>query len=187
MAPVFDGASIGLLKEAYHRVYSLPLGLNVFLSSHLAAARMSVQGLATVGLLSTALIANPVAPAFSGARWALQGTLALLKMALRRDSLMKAFLNPVPPSGWLVERVGQKVETFADAFLYHYRTDLDELENHNLDTGAVQKDPPTHPGTLRALKALAQAGGSVASAHGETAVLKDRPPSHRAGARGTYD
>ena len=187
MVPVFNKESIGFLQEAYRDVYSLPLGLNVFLSSHLATVRMSVQGLATVGLLSTALLAKPVSASFSGARWALQGTLALLKMALRKDSLLKAFLNPVPPAGWFVERVGVKVDRFADDFLRYYRTGLSELENHNLDTGEVQKSPPTHPGTLRALRALEQAGGSLPPSYQAGSIPGDPPLSLSTASQGAYD
>ena len=163
MTSVFDGDSIRFLTEAYRKVYSLRLDPSVFLASHLATARMSVQGLITIGALSTALIHKPVPPAVAGTRWFLQGALALMKAGLARDSLLKALLNPIPPTEWLLEKVERRVGRFADRFLRLYRSNLRDLPNYNLDTGRVQDRPPTHPGTLWALKTLARKGGRVPS------------------------
>jgi hypothetical protein len=161
MAPVFDGTSIRFLVEAYRRVYHLRTDPSIFLASHLAATRMSVQGLRTIGTLSTTLITQPVSPPFAGTRWLVHGALALMKMSLRRNSLLKALLNPVPPARWLVDEVGSTVESFADLFLSHFRAGLAGLENHNLDTGEGPGGSLTHPGTVRALQRLAEKGGWI--------------------------
>lgn len=170
MAPVFDGDSIRFLVEAYRRIYALRMGPSVFLSSHLASVRLSVQGLMAIGVLATPLMAKPTAPGSPAARWILQGALALMRMGLRRDSVAMAFLTPTPPAPWLVERVNRQVEAFSDRFHYHYETDLNELENFNLDTGEIQEDPPTHLGTLRTLRALAREGGTVFTGPGSLAA-----------------
>jgi hypothetical protein len=161
MAPVFNRDSIRFLVEAYRKVYGLHLEASVFLSSHLAAAKKSAQGLVTIGLLSTALMSRPVTPTSAGARWVYQGALTLMKMGLGKESLTTAFLNPTPPSDWLVRGVGHEVESFADQFFFHYRTNLEFIQNYNLDTGEVQKAPTSHKGTLHALGALMQEGGKL--------------------------
>ena len=159
MAPVFDGVSISFLGEAYRRVYALGLDPSVLLASHLATTRMSAQGLLTIGVLSTALMARPVCPTFVGTRWFIQAALALMRVGMRRDSLLLAFLSPTPPATWFLEEVGKEVESFSERFLHHYEGGLSELANYNLDTGSVQEDPPSHLGTLRALRALKEEGG----------------------------
>jgi hypothetical protein len=184
LSPVFDQDSIRFLTEAYRRIYGLALDASVFLASHLATTRRSVQGLRTIGVLSTALIAKPVSATSFGARWVIQRALALMRAGLKKRSLAMAFLNPTPPTPWFVEEVGQKVESFADAFSHHYETDLNELENYNLDTGEVQTNPPTHLGTLRALQALVLGGGTVPPEVGDPAVLADRPRAVRMGVHG---
>jgi hypothetical protein len=161
MAPVFNRESIGFLENAYRKVYGLTLSPSVFLASHLATAKKSVQGLVTIGILSTNLITRPVSPSFAGARWVLQGAIALMKKSLGIGSLTAAFLNPTPPAGWLVEEVGEEFDSFADRFFHHYRTDLEELENYNLDTGLVEANPSAHPGTQEALRALDFEGGRI--------------------------
>jgi hypothetical protein len=162
MAPVFDRDSIGFLARAYRETYSLDIDPSVFLTSHRATARKSVQGLVTVGLLSTALLAKPISATFSGSRWVCQRALAVVKLGLGKHPLAKAFLSPIPPAEWLIREVGEEVEGFANRFFHHFRTGLAELENSNLDTGEAQSPFTTHVGTLQALEALERAGGRLA-------------------------
>ncbi len=158
MAPVFDGASIRFLVDAFRRTYGLDFDAPLLMASHLAAVRMSVQALISIGVMGTALSEGPVSPPFAGARWVLEGILSLLRGGLRKDSLLLAYLNPVPPTPWLVEEVGKVVEGFADCFFLHYDSGLTGLENYNLDTGNVEAEPATHVGTLRTRALLARWG-----------------------------
>jgi hypothetical protein len=182
MLPVFDRDSTGFLARAYRRVYDLHLDSTVFLSSHLASAKKSVQGLVTIGVLSTALIAKPVSPTFAGARRVYHRALALMKMGFGKDSLSLAFLNPIPPAEWLPAQVGRKVDAFADRFLYHYRTNLEELENYNLDTGEFQTEPASHLGTIQALGALKREGGALPPPRDKPPNMNGQPGVVRIGA-----
>ncbi len=155
MAPVFDGASIGFLVGAYRHTYEVDFDPTVFMSSHLATVRMSVQGLVSIGVMSTALMTEPLSPTFAGARWFIQRALSLLKSGLMKDSLLLAFLNPLPPTTWLVEQVGKVVDGFADIFFRHFDEGARGLADFNLDSGRVDDFPTTHFGTLRTLEALA--------------------------------
>jgi hypothetical protein len=93
-----------------------------------------------------------------------------MRMGLKKDSVASAFLTPTPPTPWLVEQVNRQVDTFSDRFFHHFETDLDELENFNLDTGEIQENPPTHIGTVRALKALLEEGGRISTGPGSLAA-----------------
>ncbi len=176
MAPVFDGSSIRFLVNAYRRTYGLGIDASLMLSSHLATVRMSVQGLVSIGVMSTGLLPGPVSPTFIGARWFLQRALSFVRGGLGRESLLLAYLNPIPPTRWMVDEVGERVEAFADTFFSHYRSGLDSLENFNLDTGRVE-ETPEHPGTLRALAFLARAGRGALPALG----LGGELPPYRGG------
>lgn len=167
MAPVFHGTSIRFLSEAYRRTYGLDMDPTLVLASHLATVRMSVQALMSIGFMSTALLARPVAAPFAGARWFLRTALSLVQDGMGRDSLLLAYLNPVPPSRWLVEEVGGIVDGFASRFQRHYEEDAAGLENANLDTGRVEEDPLEHAATARALMFLSRWAGSASSAGGQ--------------------
>jgi hypothetical protein len=170
MAPVFDGSSIRFLVDAYRRVYGLALDPSLILTSHMCTVRMSVQGLVSIGIMSTAFLAGPLSPSFLGVRWFLQQALDMVRAGSNSDSLLMAYLNPLPPARWLVEEVGAEVEGFPDRFFHHYRTDLRELENVNLDTGRVESESPTHLGAARTLAALARFGGKRPSREGSARV-----------------
>jgi len=170
MAPVFDGSSVRFLVEAYRRVYGLALDPSLILTSHMSAVRMSVQGLVSIGIMSTAFLAGPLSPSFLGVRWFLQQALDMVRAGLNSDSLLLAYLNPLPPTRWLVEEVGAVVEGFSDRFFHHYRTGLRELGDFNLDTGRVEPESPTHLGTVRTLAALARFGGKLPSPEGSARV-----------------
>jgi hypothetical protein len=175
MVPVFDGSSIRFLVNAYRRVYGLTLDPSLTLTSHMCTVRMSVQGLVSIGVMSTALLAGPASPAFLGVRWFLQQTLTMVRTGLKYNSLALAYLNPLPPTRWLVEEVGGVVEGFSDRFFHHYQTGLRELEDFNLDTGRVEEESPTHLGTVRTLDSLARLGGRRQRAKGSARV----PPPYR--------
>jgi hypothetical protein len=170
MAPGFDGSSVQFLVDAYRRVYGLALDSPLILTSHMSTVRMSVQGLVSIGIMSTALPAGPLSPSFQGVRWFLQQALDMVRAGFNSDSLLLAYLNPLPPTRWLVEAVGAEVEGFGDRFFHHYGTDLEELEDFNLDTGRVESESPTHPGTARPLAALARFGGKLPSMEGPASV-----------------
>jgi hypothetical protein len=159
MVPVFDGDSIRFLVEAYRKTYSLNLDPSLFLTSHRASVRMSVQGLLTIGALSKTVFTDRRRNRFGGWGRIIRGVLALARGVLRRDSLLKALLSPHPPTPWLLETVGQRVESFSDHFLHHFRTGLAELLNHNLDTGEVQETSSTPLATTEALRFIAREGG----------------------------
>jgi hypothetical protein len=154
MSPVFNGSSIRFLVRAYQRTYGAPLDPILFLSSHLSTVRMSVQGLLSIGVMSTAFLMGPVSGPLAGAQHMIQKAVSVVKGGLGRKSLLMAYLTPVPPSPWLVEGVGEVVESFGETFCRHYGSDLRDLRNYNLDTGQVEEPAITHPGTLRTLETL---------------------------------
>jgi hypothetical protein len=155
MAQVFDEGSIQFLLKAYRSTYGVDLSPGLFLSSHRAATKRSVQGLVLVGMLGSALLARTESHTFSGVRWFYQRAMTLVQARLGQSSLSLAFLSPLPPRAWLVKEVNQVVTSFADLFFSHFDTGCENLPDFNLDTGQVESGQPTHGGAARAARALA--------------------------------
>jgi hypothetical protein len=174
MSPVFHGSSIGFLVRAYQRVYGVALDPTLFLASHLATVRMSVQGLRTVGIMSTALLVRPVSGPLAGARWFLRQALSAVKGGVGKESLLMALLNPVPPAEWLVEAVGEVVESFVPRFMVHFQDECRWLSNYNLDTGLVEEPGITHPGTRQTMARLRR--WAPALEEGGTGWRRSHPP-----------
>lgn len=154
MAPVFHGASIRFLANAYRRIYRIHLDPTLFLSSHLAAVRLSAQALRSIGLMSTALLIRPISRSMAGAQWFIRRTLLAVRGGLGRESLLLAYLNPIPPAEWLVEAVGEIAESFAERFHSHFESGLEELANFNLDTGGIEDLEGAHRGTRMTIQTL---------------------------------
>jgi hypothetical protein len=154
--PVFDGSSIRFLSRAYRSIYGVRLDPALFLTSHLATARMSARALISIGVMSTTLVTRPVCKGRTLAQQLLRRALSAIRIGVGRDSLLLAYLNPVPPTDWLLASVGRVVDTFQSRFDEHFRGALASLKNFNLDSGHVEEPDITHAGTLRTLRLLAK-------------------------------
>jgi hypothetical protein len=154
MWPVFHGSSIRFLVQAYEAIYRASMDPTLFLVSHLATVRMSVQGLISIGVMSKALPDGQTSLPTAGAQRLLQQALAMVKRGLGCECLLLAYLNPIPPSEWLLKAVNEVVDSFAERFFFHFESGLQRLPNYNLDTGMVEDSPVTHPATLRTLLRL---------------------------------
>lgn len=143
MAPVFDRRSIRFLSEVYGTVYGIEFGTRPFLTSHRATARASRGALLLTDLLARLHLPDPPPRTTRVVRWALQS--AQDQLATRRAvaTLTLAILNPIAPSGWLLEAVDAEVRAFPALFQEHFDTGLEGLENFDLDTG--QTDLPGIP------------------------------------------
>ncbi len=150
LRPVFDRDSIVFLERAYTRTYGLPFGREVFLTSHRVTGRRVGQSLATIGIISTLMESGRGGFALAALRCALRA--AYRSSSLRGIPL--AYLNPVAPTEWLVDRVTEAIPRHADQFMAEYDTGARDLEDWNLDTGARLDDEAGHPGTLQAHESL---------------------------------
>jgi len=148
VAPVFDAASISFLAGAYRRVYRVALPSSAFLGSHTRTGRRVAQALASLGVVG-ALIEEGAIPTV---RWALR---AAWHVAGERHVSL-AYLNPVPPSDWLLDAVQDEVEEVLDRFEEEVSGGLERLEDRNLDTGRLLIDEADHVGTQRALDFLSR-------------------------------
>ena len=169
MAPVFQGRSIRFLVDAYQQVYGISVDPVLVLSSHLAAARMSVRGLVAAGALSLAHLSPSGSIPGAGARWLIRGILSAAGR-LGRSSLALAYLNPILPAPWLREDVDRVVEGFVPRFRRHLDEGCRELADYNLDSGQIDEPPVTHPGARSALEELARFRPSGRNG--------DHPPGH---------
>lgn len=147
--PVFDRQSVSFLTGAYRETYGLNMADELLHDAHHIAVRRAAQGLLGTALLAHEVRRRRTPAAVRGAR--LLARTAHVFYGNARESLVLAFLNPVPPSEWLLECVAAVVEGFAPRFHRHYREDLEGLPNYNLDTGEVGEPRPSLTSVLRAL------------------------------------
>jgi len=151
LADVFDAGSVAFLVRAYATVYGVAVPPEDFLRSHRSTSRRAGQALGSLGVMAALMRGTglPVLPVIRGA----------LQAAYRRSSLRSmglAYLNPVAPSGWLMEELEEQMGGYADAFMEQYATKAAGLSDVNLDTGRPLEVEDGHPGTLRALEGLAR-------------------------------
>lgn len=138
MIPVFDLASVSFLQAAYRHIYSVEIEPHLFFVSHMAVVRKACQALAVTRLVGRIQGIGAAPPAMPAMRWLLQRARALVQDALGFESLALAYLNPVPPSGWLAIEVEREVRRFPSQYLAEYETSLTRLVNCDLDSGHAE-------------------------------------------------
>lgn len=159
LGPLFDRHSVRFLERAYARTYGVEIPLDTFLRSHVAVGRRAAQSLATLWLIGS-LMGDPARSD------PLPGIRHVLRTAYRRSrwrGIALAYLNPLLPTPWLLERVDAAIERYRACFAELCRVGLDGLEDANLDTGrpiAAEVEAGHRP-TRNALEALGRAFPTV--------------------------
>lgn len=154
LSPVFGPENVAFLVRAYAVTYGVRIPAALFLRSHRAATRRAGQALAGMTVMA-ALMRGEGLPAASMLRWMIRA----VWQAQRLRSIPLAYLNPVPPSRWLLTAVSEEVEQHPDVFIRHADRDAADLQDFNLDTGRPLAQEGSHPGTRRALAALSALAG----------------------------
>lgn len=182
-APVFHGRTVAWLARAYRSAYALEVDPTHLLASHTTAVRMANRARATIGVMGSAQAARHLG-SVQGARWLLERALAVVHQGLDEESMLLAFLNPIPPPGWLRTRVQETVESFPDRFRRVYPDRIGDLPNYNLDTGRIEDQAPGTPCGRRTLAKLEALGGTgfPATARPEGAGARYPRPARTAAA-----
>jgi hypothetical protein len=141
--PVLDGDSIQLVQRAYHATYGIELDPLALLQAHRTAARRASQG-----LLLAAWAARGLRHAH-GVRTG-QGE-GRIRRRLANSSLVLAYLLPVAPPAWLLASVRSVVRAFPRMLTDCWRTGLEGLGNHNLDSGRLEESEHGHGAYRRAI------------------------------------
>jgi hypothetical protein len=147
---VFDDVSISFLERAYARTYGVAIGRASFLSSHRATGKRAGQSLSTLWIIGALMDEGRGSMALPGVRRLLRA--AYRSSALRGYSL--AYVNPVHPTEWLLERVEQAIPRHTEQFMMLYEAGAEGLEDWNLDTGRLLATERDHPGTRQAFESL---------------------------------
>ena len=152
LRPSFDESTIGFLERAYARTYGVAIPKASFLNSHIQTGKRAGQSLATIGIIGALM---------DDARGliALPSMRRMLRAAYRRSTLRGlslAYLNPVSPAEWLVDRVMQAIPKHTAHVLELVECGLDDFEDWNLDTGRRLEAETDHLGTRQALESLAR-------------------------------
>lgn len=177
LGPAFDGRSVDYLAASYAETYGVSFDPRLLLASHLSTLRMSLQALASIGVMGQLLNMNPTPVGLLGGRWLLERILTVARAGMGVESMLLAYVNPIPPSPWLVVEVERALAGFPAALRDAVEGGMAEYPNYNLDTGRVE-EIPTHPVTvatldrLRALRTMRTGEGAGATLLRET----DRPP-----------
>jgi hypothetical protein len=148
---VFGQGDIRFLVRAYADTYGVTMKRDDFLRSHRATTRRVGQALGTIRVVA-ALMDSTGLPVPSLLRRALRAAYA--RDALRSIGL--AYLNPVPPSEWLLEEVDVAMQEHSVRFLEHFCSGAATLRDVNLDTGRPLVLEGDHEGTRRGLEGLAR-------------------------------
>lgn len=143
LRPVFDGATVSWLAGAYRETYRIPVDPTVLLDTHQRAVRMATRALLTIGAMGALLARRHRSPAVRGLRRTLAGCLLAVRASVTEESMLLAYLNPVPPPGWLVDEMERVIAGFPDRFAEVWRDRAAALPDWDLDSGEV------HPGEIR--------------------------------------
>jgi hypothetical protein len=148
---VFGPGNIHFLVRAYADTYEVAMNPDDFLHAHSNTTRRVGQALGTMRILAALMDT-----AARRVPWALRSA---LRAAYGRDALRSlglAYLNPVHPSEWLVEKVGAAMREHVATFLKHYESGAATLRDVNLDTGRPLGLEVEHEGTRRGMAGLAR-------------------------------
>jgi hypothetical protein len=178
LRPSFDETSIAFLERAYAATYGVAIPRETFLASHRSAGRRAGQSLSTLWIVGGLMDQARGTVALCGLRRLLRA--AYRSSALRGYSL--AYVNPVSPSPWLLDAVGEAIPRHTRDFLAHWKDGAERVEDWNLDTGRRLAEEDDHPGTLRALESLGRLLRDAGRSLRPTARAGASGPHHRTGA-----
>lgn len=152
LRPTFDEGSISFLERAYARTYGVAIPKASFLSSHQQTGKRVGQSLATIGFIGALMDDARGAIALPSMRRVFR---AAYRMSTFRG-LSLAYLNPISPADWLIERVSEAVPRHTAQVMEHFEGGVDHLDDWNLDTGRRLDTETDHPGTQQALASLSR-------------------------------
>lgn len=139
-------AGVEALTRAYRQTYGLTFScIRMRLSHRLAGVFVSAL-LAGGRVYSDRPVVSFVYVMHRGA--------SRLTRRVRPDGRLFAFTNPLPPPEWLLDECKIIVDGFTERFEGYYKSRFCSLPDYNLDTGAIDSDPPVYPLTISALAQL---------------------------------
>ncbi len=143
LRPVFDGATVAYLAEAYRDTYRIPVDATLLLDTQHRAVRMAGHALLTIGTMGTLLARRHRSAAIRGLRRTLAGLLLAVRTGTTDESMILAYVNPLPPRAWLVDAVEETIAGFPRWFGEVWSDRARSLPDWDLDSGE------THPGEIR--------------------------------------
>ncbi len=172
LGPAFDGRSVDYLAGSYADVYGISFDPQLLLASHVSTLRMSAQALSSIGVMGQLLAQHRPPPGLLGGRWLLERALDVATMGMGIESMLLAYVNPIPPSDWLVQAVDDAIQAFPTSLARAVDTGFEDYPDYNLDTGKVE-EVPSHPITVATMARLEvlRAGRSE-----DSAGVGARPP-----------
>jgi hypothetical protein len=153
LGPAFDGESVDYLAGAYADTYGIAFDPRLLLASHVSTLRMSLQALVSIGVMGQLLAMDRPPPGLLGGRWLLERALDVATVGMGVESMLLAYVNPIPPSPWLVEAVDAALDAFPAAMREAVETGFRDYPDYNLDTGRVEATPE-HPVTVATVERL---------------------------------
>lgn len=164
--PGFDRSGLGFLARALEETYRIPWEVEELHASHRAAVARTARWPSAVLLLGRSLGLGDAGddgrgPLHSVLGWTLGGAARVIPYG----TAASGFLKPLSPPAWLVRRVREVADRFAERFQEHVEDRLAGLENRNLETGRAENAPVEHPDSARArmrLRELQKAHGGAA-------------------------
>ncbi|MGD2047527.1 MAG: zinc dependent phospholipase C family protein [Gemmatimonadota bacterium] len=132
LRPAFDAMSVRFLQLGYALTYGVTHPREWFLESHISVGRRARQALGTLRLLG--VLMEDAVWTFSLPR--LRGLLAWAYRSSALRGISLAYLNPVPPSAWLLDGIQESIGDYRAALIDAVRNGAEGLGDFHLDTGA---------------------------------------------------
>lgn len=141
LQPVFDRMSINFLRRGYEQTYRGAPSARLFLASHAATTRLARGALILAHVMGRELASPERVPVMRILRSLLGRTLR--PRSAGGVSTALSYLSPLWPDRLLMDRVSDEVQSFPERFLALVDSDLEGLENRDLDTGELESATPT--------------------------------------------
>lgn len=151
LAPALGSHGVGFVARAYARTYGAAPAAGAILAAHRQVTRLAgaLQALQQVS-------SRAIGRGGGAVGWAIRAGAGLPLQVIATfcppGSPARGMFTPVRPAKWLMDEVDDVITNFADWFDGHYRSRLQFLRDHCLDTGIVSPgDSPPAAAAIRAL------------------------------------
>lgn len=160
--PFFEPRETAFMARAFEATYRIPWARNDLHRSHRKAVARTARWPAVLSLLGRSVGFGRSSGA-SGTGWSLLGrAVSVASRFAPPESAASGFLQPLSPPAWLIRRVRELSGSFSERFQDDVESQLERLENRNLETGEPEDADVEHPdseGTRRRLRVLRRRTG----------------------------
>lgn len=151
----FDRVTIDYLVGALRETYRIPWHPEALLDTHRRSVRLMARWPRALRILEWGRGIGSAPPGLVR-RAVGRGVAAAGARFSRPEGAARGFFRPVPPPEWLVADVEALARTFPGRVRRLAEGGIEQLGNHNLETGAPEEAPLPHPDAERTARRVAR-------------------------------